>query len=156
MEHVRFLRRWVLIGLLHFAAALGLGLFMVLTHDRRLSGVLLQLGLLGWVSSVATSFVYRLFPAAAATRGARLHLWLYHLALPVMALGLAGLLLGRPAFEPLLVGGSVGMLAAVLLFGLTIFCHAGIVLPQRSGAVEPPSSRTRPLSPRPRPAAARP
>ena len=69
----RFIRRWVLVALVYFVAAVSLGVFMAAAHDFRLKGVHVHLNLLGWVSMALTAFVYRLFPAAGAAFGARVH-----------------------------------------------------------------------------------
>jgi cbb3-type cytochrome oxidase subunit 1 len=102
----RFIRRWVLVALVYFVAAVSLGVIMAATHDYRLKGVHVHLNLLGWVSMALTAFVYRLFPAACTAFGARVHFWLYSTALPVMAFSLGGLLLGDPRFEPAVAASS--------------------------------------------------
>jgi hypothetical protein len=132
----RFIRRWVLVALVYFVAAVSLGVFMAAMHDFRLKGVHVHLNLLGWVSMALTAFVYRLFPAACAAFGARVHFWLYNTALPVMAVSLSGLLLGDPRFEPGVAASSVAMLIAIVTFVVTVFRHASGPVSRPSGELE--------------------
>jgi len=44
----RFVRRWVLVALVYFVAAVSLGVIMTATHDHRLKGVHVYLDPLGW------------------------------------------------------------------------------------------------------------
>jgi hypothetical protein len=62
-----------------------------------------------------------LFPQSAATTLAAWHFGLYNAALPVMMAGLAFLLLGWAAAEPVVAVSSIVMLVAVLLFALNIW-----------------------------------
>jgi hypothetical protein len=130
----RLAARWVATALAYFVGAIALGIAMAASHDFRLKGLHVHLHMLGWVSMSLFGIIYRLFPHAAASRLARLHFWLYQLALPVMMLGLTGILLGRPAFEPLIAVGSTVVGIAVLLFALAVWRRrapaSGVDLPQ--------------------------
>lgn len=121
--------RWVRIALVYFLLAVGLGVAMAATHDFRLRGLHVHLNLLGWVSMAVTGSIYQLFPHAAATRLAAWHFGLYNAALPVMMTGLAFLLLGWAAAEPVVAVSSIVVLVAVLLFALNVWRQpAGSVL----------------------------
>lgn len=113
--------RWIVIALAYFVLAIGLGLAMAASHDFRLKGLHVHLNMLGWVSMALMGVIYRLFPHAAASRLATWHFALYQAALPVMMVGLGGLLLGYGAMEPLVAAGSTGVLVAVLLFALAVW-----------------------------------
>lgn len=129
----RLVRRWVLVALVYFVAAVSLGVIMAASHDFRLKGVHVHLNLLGWVSMALTAFVYRLFPAACAGFGARVHFWLYNAALPVMAVSLGGLLLGDPRFEPAVAASSVAMLMAIVTFVVTVYRNSSQQAAQPAG-----------------------
>ncbi len=118
-------RRWIVIGLVYFVAAVSLGVVMGAGHDFRLKAVHVHANLLGWVSMVLMGLVYRLYPSAAASRLAGWHFALYQLALPVMLSGLAALMLGQPGAEPLVGIASVVMLAAVVCFALAVWLGGG-------------------------------
>jgi hypothetical protein len=113
--------RWIGIALVYFILAIGLGVAMAASHDFRLKGLHVHLNMLGWVSMALMGVIYRLFPQAAASRLATWHFALYQAALPVMMVGLGGLLLGHEAMEPLVAAGSTGVLVAVLLFALAVW-----------------------------------
>lgn len=125
LTNERFAARWVATALVYFIGAIALGIVMAATHDFRLKGLHVHLNLLGWVSMALFGVLYRLFPQAAASRLATLHFWLYQTALPLMMLGLAGILLGAPAFEPLVAAGSTAVGVAILLFAWTMWRRAG-------------------------------
>lgn len=116
-------QRWVLLALLYFVFAVALGVGMAASHDFRLRPIHVHLNLLGWVSLALTGWVYTQFPSAAANRAATLHFWLYNLALPVMMGGLAALLLGTPAAEPVVAISSVLVFASVVLFVVNVIRH---------------------------------
>ena len=84
--------------------------------------VLGVVGLLFW--GFIFGVLYRLFPQAAASRLAALHFWLYQTALPLMMVGLTGILLGEPAFEPLVAAGSTAVGVAIGLFAWTMWRRA--------------------------------
>jgi hypothetical protein len=113
--------RWIVIALAYFILAIGMGVAMAASHDFRLKGLHVHLNMLGWVSMALMGVIYRLFPQAAASRLAAWHFALYQAALPVMMVGLGGLLLGHEAMEPLVAAGSTGVLIAVLLFALAVW-----------------------------------
>ena len=116
-------QRWVLLALLYFVFAVALGVGMAASHDFRLRPIHVHLNLLGWVSLALTGWVYTQFPRAATNRAATLHFWLYNLALPVMMGGLAALLLGTPAAEPVVAISSVLVFASVVLFVVNVIRH---------------------------------
>lgn len=115
--------RWLRVAVVYFLLAVTLGVGMAASHDFRLKGLHVHLNLLGWVSMSVTCFVYDRVPAAAASRLARVHFWLYQGALPVMMVGLAGLLLGHAALEPVVATSSVAMWAAIALFVGNVLWH---------------------------------
>ena len=114
-------RRWIVIGLVYFVVAVSLGVVMGASHDFRLKGVHVHANLLGWVSMILMGLVYRLYPSAATSRLAGWHFALYQLALPVMLGGLAALMLGQRAAEPVVAIASVVMLAAVVCSALAVW-----------------------------------
>lgn len=115
--------RWVYLALIYFLVAVCLGVFMGASGDHRLMPVHAHLNLLGWVSLTLTAVIYHYFPQAGQSLAARLHFWLYNLALPLLMVALTGLMLGHPGIEPLVGIGSLGMLLAVVLFVGNVFRH---------------------------------
>lgn len=117
-------KRWVQAALVYFLVAVTLGVFMAASHDFRLRGVHVHLNLLGWVSMAVSAWVYHVFPAAAQTRVAKVHFWLYQGALPPMMVALAGLLLGHAQFEPLVAASSLAVWAAVAMFVVNVLLRS--------------------------------
>lgn len=113
--------RWILIALVYFVLAVGLGVGMAAGHDFRLKGLHVHLNLLGWVSAAIMGLIYRLYPQAAATRLARWHFGLYNAALPVMMVSLGALLLGESWVDPIVGASSVALTAAIVLFALAVW-----------------------------------
>ena len=93
-----------------------LGLFMGITQKFTLVPVHAHLLLLGWASLALAGLVYHLYPAAAATRLARIHFWLHNLGLPGFMIGLGVMLTGTESFMPF-----VAFSASAVLIGLAIF-----------------------------------
>jgi cbb3-type cytochrome oxidase subunit 1 len=92
-----------------------LGGFMGATQQFTLAPVHAHLLLLGWASFALAGLVYHLYPAASATRLARIHFWLHNLGLPAFMVGLAMLLTGHST------GPLVAIPAAVLIVALALF-----------------------------------
>ena len=109
---VRFLQ----IAVVYLFVGAVLGLIMGITQQFTLAPVHAHLLLLGWASLALAGIVYHLYPAAAATRLARIHFWLHNLGLPVFMLGLGMLLMGSESAGPV-----VGIAASVVLVGLALF-----------------------------------
>lgn len=118
-------RRWIRVALIYFVVAVCLGMFMGASHDFRLRGVHVHVNMLGWVSAALTGCVYFLFPQAATTRLARVHFWLYNLALPIMMASLAGLYFGQAGAEPIVGVSSVAMVLAVAIFAFNVWRYGG-------------------------------
>ena len=119
-------RRWIRVALIYFVVAVCIGMFMGGSHDFRLRPVHVHANMLGWVSAALTGCVYFLFPQAATTRLARIHFWLYNLALPVMMVSLAVLYLGQAGAEPIVGVSSVAMVLAVLIFAFNVWRYGGL------------------------------
>lgn len=114
-------RRWIVMALVYFVAAVSLGVVMGASHDFRLKTVHVHANLLGWVSMSLMGLIYRMYPRAASSQLARWHFALYQVALPTMLAGLASLMFGKPGAEPLVGVASVVMLAAVICFACAVW-----------------------------------
>jgi uncharacterized membrane protein YhaH (DUF805 family) len=63
------------------------------------------------------------FPAAGASRLARIHFWLHNLALPVMMVALTALLLGNEAAVPFLGTAEIVAAVGVIVFAANVFIN---------------------------------
>jgi hypothetical protein len=114
-------RRWFLCAITYFVIGVGLGVFMGASGDHSLFPAHAHINLLGWASMAITGLLYRSFPAAAQSRLAAWHFWLYQVAVPLLLLAVVAIYLGHPAFEPLAGVTSVVVFVSILLFWWAIF-----------------------------------
>lgn len=113
----RFLR----IAVVYFIAGVLLGIVMAAHQEFTLRPVHAHINLLGWVSLALFGLFYRSQPAAAESRLARVHFWLYNLALPVQMTMLVLFLRGNASVEPVLAVASIAMAVAVLCFAINLW-----------------------------------
>jgi hypothetical protein len=102
---------WILIGVT-------LGNVMGASQNFTMAPVHAHINLLGWVSMSLFAFFYRLWPAAAATKLAKVQFWTYVPAHIVQMVALAMLFNGNKAIEPLLGAASMVVGIAFLLFAI--------------------------------------
>jgi hypothetical protein len=114
-------QRWFLTAITYFVIGIGLAVYMGASGNHALFTVHSHISLLGWASMGLTGLLYRAFPAAAQTRLAGWHFWLYQLAVPVMVLAVAALYSGAKGAGPVAGVASVVVLVSVLLFWWAIF-----------------------------------
>ena len=117
---------WFLrISVLYIIAGVLLGIFMGASGDHSMTPLHAHLNLLGWVAMTLFGLFYRAFPAAAATKLAKAHFWIYlpaHLCQMVL---LAILLRGNPGVEPVLGVFSILVGVAFVCFALLVWQHTG-------------------------------
>jgi cbb3-type cytochrome oxidase subunit 1 len=113
----RFLR----IAVVYFFAGVLLGIVMAAHQEFTLRPVHAHINLLGWVSLALFGLFYRSQPAAADSRLARVHFWLYNLALPVQMTMLVLFLRGNASVEPVLAAASIAVGVAVLCFAINLW-----------------------------------
>ena len=121
MDAEKLSQRWFLAAITYFVIGIGFGVYMGASGNRALSTVHAHINLLGWASMGLTGLLYRSFPAAAQTRLAAWHFWLYQLAAPTMLLAVAAKYSGYKDAEPVVGAVSVVVFVSVLLFWWAIF-----------------------------------
>jgi hypothetical protein len=104
-------------------AGIALGLFMAASHDHSAFPAHAHMNLLGWVSMSIFGVFYRLFPAAAASKLAKVHFWVYVPAHFVQMVTLFMLVRGNAAIEPVLAVASFAVAAAVIVFAVNLWKH---------------------------------
>jgi len=107
---------WILAGIT-------LGLVMAGSHNYAMTPVHAHINLLGWVSMSLFAFFYRLWPAAAATKLAKIQFWTYVPAHFVQMVTLAMVIGGNPGIEPVLAIASSVVGAAFVMFVLNAWKH---------------------------------
>jgi hypothetical protein len=112
---------WFLrIAVLYIIAGVTLGIHMAASHDHSMHPVHAHLNLLGWVAMSLFGLFYRAIPAAAETKLAKAHFWIYvpsHFAQMVL---LAMLYRGNTSVEP-----ALGLFS--ILVGIGFLCFAAVV-----------------------------
>lgn len=112
----RFLR----IAVLYALFGIGLGVYMGASGQFLNRGIHVHANLVGWVSMAVMGIIYRLYPQLQQSRWAAVHFWLHNGGLPLMLLGLYGLLHGYGWGEPLTGIGSLLVALAFLSFALNL------------------------------------
>lgn len=114
---------WIRIAVIYFVAAVALGVFMGASGDHSLFSLHAHLNLLGWVSMALFGLLGKAFPGIADNLLAKLHFWIYNLALPVLAFALFRVLKGDAGMEPLLGIMSATTAIAIVLFASNVLCN---------------------------------
>jgi cbb3-type cytochrome oxidase subunit 1 len=113
----RFLR----IAVLYFIAGIALGIGMAAHKEFTLRPVHAHVNLLGWVSLALFGLFYRLVPAASTSMLAKLHFWIYNIALPIQMVTLALYLQGNARLDPILGVTSISVAVAVICFAVNLW-----------------------------------
>ena len=115
--------RFMRIAALWLLAGIALGIFMAASHDHSMHPVHAHFNLLGFVLPVTFAVFYRLWPAAARTRLAQVHFWLYAPASFVLLIALFILFRGVTAIEPVLAVSSIVVGISVICFAIVVWKH---------------------------------
>ncbi|MFO1351500.1 MAG: cytochrome-c oxidase [Gammaproteobacteria bacterium] len=107
--------RFLMLAVVYFVTGVAMGVAMAATQDFTAMPVHAHVNLLGWVSLALAGMVYRLYPAAAATRLASFHFWVYNFGLPLTLVALFFLLRGHEALRPLVGVGAVATASGVFV-----------------------------------------
>ena len=73
----RMARLWILIAAVYLILGVSFGIGMAAMQKFQFAPVHAHINLLGWVSMSLFAFFYRLWPAAAATKLAKVQFWIY-------------------------------------------------------------------------------
>ncbi len=114
---------WLKLSIVYLILGIGLGIAMGASHDFTLRPVHAHMNLLGWTTLALAGLIYSLYPEAASSRLAKVHFWLYNLALPPMMVALALMMTGEQAAVPVLVGAQVVLALAILTFAANLFMN---------------------------------
>ena len=117
---------WFLrIAVLYFIAGVAVGLGMAMSGVTILRPVHVHLNLLGWASMMLFGLFYRAVPAAAETKLAKAHFWIYVPAHLVQMVTLTMYYSGNKAVDPILGLSSIVVGVAVLCFAVVVWKHTG-------------------------------
>ena len=113
----RFLR----IAVVYFVIAVALGIYMGITEQFTQAPVHAHLNLLGWVSMALFGLIYHAHPAAGATKLAAWHFWIHNVSVPLLMVGLFGVLSGNSALGPAVGVGSLFTGFGIVLFAVNLW-----------------------------------
>jgi len=102
-------------------AGMAWGIHMAVSDDHSAFPAHAHLNLLGWVSLFLFGLYYRLNPALERDKRAHVQVWSWLAGTVVMAIGVAMIHTGNARGEPLAGGGSIIVLASMLLFAWLLF-----------------------------------
>ena len=114
---------WIKMAMAYLMIGIVLGITMGATENFTLRPVHAHLNLVGWATMALAGVIYTVFPQAGASPLARVHFWLYNLALPIMMVSLALLLLGYTQMIPMLAASEVLLAAGVIAFAANVFMN---------------------------------
>lgn len=117
----RFLR----LAVVYILLGVTLGIVMAASHNYTLKPVHAHLNLLGWASMALFGLWYRIAPAAAESRLAKVHFWLHNIALPIQMITLGMYVSGNQAIEPVLALASVVIGIGLVCFAINLWKHTG-------------------------------
>lgn len=114
------------LAILYLLAGITLGLVMAASHNYSMAPAHAHLNLLGWVSMSIFAVFYRLWPAAAASKLAKVHFWVYVPAHFVQMVTLFMFVRGNAAVEPVLAIASVLVGIAIVVFAVNLWKHTAV------------------------------
>jgi hypothetical protein len=109
---------WILVGVTF-------GIVMGATQNFTMTPVHAHINLLGWVTMSIFAFFYRLWPAAAATRLARIQFWTFVPAHLLQMIFLFILMRGNTGIEPVLGLASIAVGVAFIMFFVNAWKFTG-------------------------------
>ena len=101
-----------------------IGLFMSITHDFLIRGVHTHANLVGWVSMAVMALVYKTYPAMAESKLATVQFWAHNIGLPIMLVGIYGVVNILAFGIPCAAIGSLIVAVAFISFAINVWCNA--------------------------------
>ena len=120
----RLARLWILIAAVYLVVGVSFGIGMAAMQKFQFAPVHAHINLLGWATMALSGLIYDRFPRAGGSRLGVIHFWSFNLLTPVLLAGLLFMFAGHPELEPVMVVGSLGVLASLLLFLVNLFLNA--------------------------------
>ena len=115
-------QRFIHIAVAYLVAGATLGLAMGISQKFALQPVHAHILLAGWLSLAMAGAIYKLYPAAAATKLATAHFWLHNVGLPIFMAGLAAVIsTGNQGLIPIVATGASLVLIGFYCFAMNIW-----------------------------------
>jgi hypothetical protein len=120
---VRLARLWILFAACYLLVGVAFGIGMAASHRLDFAPVHAHINLLGWATMALTGLIYSRFPKAGGSRLGVVHFWSFQILFPVLIAGLIFMFTGHPEMEPVMVVGSLGALASLVVFVVNLFLN---------------------------------
>jgi len=114
---------WLKLAILYLVAGIFMGIAMGATENFTLRPVHAHMNLLGWTTMALAGLTYSVFPAAGASRLAKIYFWLANLSMPVMMIALTLLLMGNRGIVPVLAASEIAAALGAVAFAANIFLN---------------------------------
>lgn len=119
----RMARLWILIAVIYLLAGTTFGVVMGMTQALQYAPVHAHINLLGWATLALTGIIYKLYPAAAASRLGKMHFWSYNLVLPPLMVALYLYFGGHTSLAPVMGILSIITVLSLVLFAVNLFMN---------------------------------
>lgn len=120
---VRMARLWILIAVIYLLAGTTFGVVMGMTQTLQYAPVHAHINLLGWATLALTGIIYKLYPAAAASRLGKVHFWSYNLVLPLLMVALYLYFGGNTSLAPVMGILSIITVLSLVIFAVNLFMN---------------------------------
>lgn len=120
---VRMARLWILIAVIYLLAGTTFGVVMGMTQTLQYAPVHAHINLLGWATLALTGIIYKLYPAAAASRLGKVHFWSYNLVLPLLMVALYLYFGGNVSLAPVMGILSIITVLSLVIFAVNLFMN---------------------------------
>jgi hypothetical protein len=119
----RMARLWILIAVCYLIVGVTFGIGMSAMQKFEYAPVHAHINLLGWATMALSGLIYGRYPQAGGSRLGVIHFWSFNLLAPVLLAGLIFMFAGHPEMEPVMVVGSLGILASLVVFAVNLFMN---------------------------------
>lgn len=119
----RLARLWILIAVCYLLVGVAFGIGMAAAQKFEFAPVHAHINLLGWATMALSGLIYERFPRAGGSRLGVIHFWSFQILFPVLIAGLIFMFAGHPEMEPVMVVGSLGALASLVVFAVNLFLN---------------------------------
>ena len=114
--------RFIHIAAVYLVVGAVIGMGMGISQKFTLQPVHAHILVAGWLSLAMAGVIYKLYPAAAATKLAMAHFWLHNVGLPIFMGGLGAMLwTGDQGLVGIVATGATLVLAGFLCFAVNIW-----------------------------------
>lgn len=119
----RMARLWILIAVIYLLAGTAFGVVMGMTQTLQYAPVHAHINLLGWATLALTGIIYKLYPAAAASRLGKVHFWSYNITLPLLMVALYLYFGGNVSLAPVMGILSIVTVLSLVIFAVNLFLN---------------------------------